>query len=55
MSTQQFSGILAAVVTPLTADASRVDADGVKRQVEHIIGGGINGLVPGGSTVSSPR
>ena len=49
MSTQ-FSGILAAVVTPLTADGSAVDPDGIKRQAEHIIGGGINGLVPGGST-----
>jgi 4-hydroxy-tetrahydrodipicolinate synthase len=50
MTTEQFQGILAAVVTPLTADASAVDADGVKRQSEHIIGGGIHGMVPGGST-----
>lgn len=45
-----FTGILAAVVTPLTPDASEVDAPGVKRQAEHIISGGIHGLVPGGST-----
>jgi 4-hydroxy-tetrahydrodipicolinate synthase len=50
MTTEQFRGILAAVVTPLTADGSAVDADGIKRQAEHIIGGGIHGLVPGGST-----
>ncbi|CAL9336747.1 4-hydroxy-tetrahydrodipicolinate synthase [Streptomyces sp. enrichment culture] len=50
MSTQQFTGIFAAVVTPLTADASAVDAAGVKRQADHIIAGGIHGLVPGGST-----
>lgn len=50
MSTQQFVGILAAVVTPLTADGSEIDPTGVKRQAEHIIAGGINGLVPGGST-----
>lgn len=50
MSTTQFTGILAAVVTPLTADGSAVDAVGVRRQADHIIGGGINGLVPGGST-----
>jgi 4-hydroxy-tetrahydrodipicolinate synthase len=50
MSTQQFTGILAAVVTPFTADGSAVDEAGVKRQAEHIIGGGIHGLVPGGST-----
>ncbi|PZT71175.1 dihydrodipicolinate synthase family protein [Streptomyces sp. SW4] len=50
MSAQQFTGILAAVVTPFTADGSAVDADGVRRQAEHIIGGGVHGLVPGGST-----
>ena len=37
-------------MTPLSADGSQVDDDGIKRQAEHIIGGGINGLVPGGST-----
>jgi 4-hydroxy-tetrahydrodipicolinate synthase len=50
MSTQQFTGILAAVVTPFTGDGSAVDEAGVKRQAEHIIGGGIHGLVAGGST-----
>ncbi|GAB3300444.1 dihydrodipicolinate synthase family protein [Parasphingorhabdus pacifica] len=45
-----FTGILAAVVTPLTADGSDVDTEGVKRQTEHILSGGVNGLVPGGST-----
>ena len=50
MTTQQFSGVLAAVVTPFTADGSAVDVDGVRRQVDHIISGGVNGLVPGGST-----
>ncbi|MER5223254.1 dihydrodipicolinate synthase family protein [Streptomyces flaveus] len=50
MSAPQFTGILAAVVTPLTADGFAVDAAGVKRQADHIIDGGIHGLVPGGST-----
>ncbi|MGW1718145.1 dihydrodipicolinate synthase family protein [Streptomyces sp. NPDC002156] len=50
MSAPQFTGILAAVVTPLTSDGSAVDAEGVRRQADHIIGGGIHGLVPGGST-----
>ncbi|GHG88416.1 dihydrodipicolinate synthase family protein [Streptomyces lanatus] len=50
MTAQQFTGILAAVVTPLTADGSAVDAEGIRRQADHIIGGGIHGLVPGGST-----
>ncbi|GAB2737839.1 4-hydroxy-tetrahydrodipicolinate synthase [Salinifilum aidingensis] len=49
MSTE-FTGILAAVVTPFTADASEVDAKGVEKQTEHVLAGGINGLVPGGST-----
>ncbi|MFD4599411.1 dihydrodipicolinate synthase family protein [Streptomyces sp. NPDC058464] len=50
MSAPQFTGILAAVVTPLTEDGSAVDAAGVRRQADHIIDGGIHGLVPGGST-----
>src|SRR5699024_9416811 len=50
MTTQQFSGVLAAVVAPFTADGSAVDVEGVRRQVDHIISGGVNGLVPGGST-----
>lgn len=50
MSDVPFHGILAAVITPFTSDGSAVDADGVRRQTEHIIGGGIHGLVPGGST-----
>ncbi|WP_149823683.1 dihydrodipicolinate synthase family protein [Streptomyces tailanensis] len=50
MSAPQFTGILAAVVTPLTSDGSAVDAEGIRRQADHIIGGGVHGLVPGGST-----
>lgn len=50
MTAPQFTGILAAVVTPLTADGADVDADRVERQVEHIVSGGVHGLVPGGST-----
>jgi 4-hydroxy-tetrahydrodipicolinate synthase len=50
MTDQQFTGILAAVVTPFTSDGSEIDIDGVRRQVDHIVGGGIHGLVPGGST-----
>lgn len=46
----EFTGILAAVATPLTADGSEVDAEGVRRQTEHILAGGVTGLVPGGST-----
>src|SRR5918996_1475357 len=50
MTSPQFTGILAAVVTPLTADGAAVDEQGIACQVEHILGGGIHGLVPGGST-----
>lgn len=46
----EFVGVLAAVVTPFTLDGEAVDAAGIRRQTEHIIGGGIHGLVPGGST-----
>lgn len=50
MTTQQFTGVLAAVVTPFTADGSAIDVDGIRRQVDHIVAGGVRGLVPGGST-----
>ncbi|MEV0946810.1 dihydrodipicolinate synthase family protein [Rhodococcus sp. NPDC049939] len=47
---EQFTGILAAVVTPFTHDGSAIDEAGIKRQADHIVGNGIHGLVPGGST-----
>ncbi|WP_029089786.1 dihydrodipicolinate synthase family protein [Brevibacterium album] len=47
--TAQLNGILAAVVTPFTPEGE-VDRAGIAAQVEHILGGGIHGLVPGGST-----
>lgn len=50
MTEQQFTGILAAVVTPFTADGSSVDVAAIADQVEHIVGNGVQGLVPGGST-----
>lgn len=49
MSIQKFTGILAAVVTPFTAERE-LDLPGIQRQVDHIIGNGVHGLVPGGST-----
>lgn len=45
-----FTGILAACVTPLTADGSEIDLAGIRAQTAHIIDAGVNGLVPGGST-----
>lgn len=50
MAEQKLTGILAATVTPFTEDGSAVDTAGIGRQVEHILGNGIHGLVPGGST-----
>ena len=50
MAVEQFTGILAAVVTPFTADASAVDEAAIQRQTDHILGNGVRGLVPGGST-----
>jgi 4-hydroxy-tetrahydrodipicolinate synthase len=49
-SSTAFAGVLAAVVTPLSNDASTIDSLGVLRQVNHIVGAGVHGLVPGGST-----
>ncbi|WP_298444254.1 dihydrodipicolinate synthase family protein [Gordonia sp. (in: high G+C Gram-positive bacteria)] len=46
---QQFTGVLAAVVTPMNDDLS-IDEKGVAAQVDHILSGGCAGVVPGGST-----
>lgn len=50
MTKPQFTGILAAVVTPFTESGSDVDVAAIADQVEHIVGNGVHGLVPGGST-----
>jgi 4-hydroxy-tetrahydrodipicolinate synthase len=42
-------GVLPALVTPLTEDGA-VDEPGVVRLVEHVLAGGVNGLLPLGST-----
>ena len=44
------SGILAAVPTPFTADGSAVDEDALVALVERLVGAGIHGLVPCGTT-----
>lgn len=43
-------GILAAVTTPFTADASAVDEDALRRNVDRLVEAGIHGLVPTGTT-----
>ncbi len=44
-----FSGLAVALATPLTAD-DRVDLEGFRRLVRHVVGGGADVLVPLGST-----
>lgn len=44
------TGILVALVTPFTPDASEIDADALGRHIDRLIEAGVHGLVPGGST-----
>lgn len=43
-------GILVAVTTPFTADASAVDEQVLASQVDRLVGAGVHGLVPCGTT-----
>lgn len=43
-------GVLSAVATPFTSDASAVDEPALRRLVEATLAGGVHGLVPCGST-----
>jgi 4-hydroxy-tetrahydrodipicolinate synthase len=45
-----FHGVLPALITPFTEDGSAVDTDSLAAIVERLIGAGVGGLVPGGST-----
>lgn len=47
-------GLMTALVTPFTADGSAVDEAALRAHVEHNIGCGVHGLVPGGSTGEFP-
>lgn len=49
MKIEQLTGVLVALVTPMTGDG-RVDEPAVQRLVAHVIDGGVNGLLPLGST-----
>ncbi len=49
MSTE-LRGILAAVPTPFTADAAQVDESALRELVDWLIGAGVDGLVPTGTT-----
>jgi 4-hydroxy-tetrahydrodipicolinate synthase len=46
----ELTGVLVALVTPFTADASEIDAAALQAHVERLIREGAHGLVPGGST-----
>ena len=46
----QFHGVLPALITPFTPDGAAVDGDALTANVERLIGAGVGGLVPGGST-----
>lgn len=45
-----FEGILPALITPFTADASEVDHEGLAHVVDALVAAGVNGLTPCGST-----
>jgi 4-hydroxy-tetrahydrodipicolinate synthase len=45
-----FHGVLPALITPFTEDGSAIDTDSLAAIVERLIGAGVGGLVPGGST-----
>jgi len=47
---EQFHGVLPALITPFTEDGSAVDTDALAANVDRLIAGGVAGLVPGGST-----
>ena len=49
LSVHDLSGVIPALATPLTRDGA-VDEDGVARLVEHVLAGGVTGLLPLGST-----
>ena len=45
-----FHGILPALITPFTEDGAAVDDDALAAIVDRLVGAGVGGLVPGGST-----
>jgi 4-hydroxy-tetrahydrodipicolinate synthase len=45
-----FHGVLPALITPFTEDGADVDGDALAAIVDRLVGAGVAGLVPGGST-----
>jgi dihydrodipicolinate synthase/N-acetylneuraminate lyase len=50
MSSTPLTGVLVALVTPFTADARAIDEEALSAHIDRLIGAGVHGLVPGGST-----
>ena len=46
----EFHGVLPALITPFTGSGDALDTEALAAHVERLIGGGVAGLVPGGST-----
>ena len=47
---EPFHGVLPALITPFTADGGALDEPALAAIVERLVGAGVGGLVPGGST-----
>src|ERR671922_10675 len=47
---EPFHGVLPALITPFTQDGTAIDTQALAANVERLIGAGVGGLVPGGST-----
>jgi 4-hydroxy-tetrahydrodipicolinate synthase len=47
---EPFHGVLPALITPFTDDGDAIDAHALTAIVERLVGAGVGGLVPGGST-----
>jgi 4-hydroxy-tetrahydrodipicolinate synthase len=47
---EPFHGVLPALITPFTDDGDTIDAQALAAIVDRLVGAGVGGLVPGGST-----
>src|SRR5688500_2171602 len=47
---EPFHGVLPALITPFTEDGGAIDSDALAAIVDRLVGAGVGGLVPGGST-----
>jgi 4-hydroxy-tetrahydrodipicolinate synthase len=47
---EPFHGVLPALITPFTDDGEAIDTDALSAIVDRLVGAGVGGLVPGGST-----